>query len=688
MRRWPGARIFPILAIGGLVACCTGAMQHNAFSSPDVGRLIGERLAGLPPLPNPQLQGAIDRVITVAPSVNDSATIERALAMARSRRAVAPGAITILFRPGIYRLDRTLRLTEADSGAPESPLRLQGDPAGEVFFTGSAPLARAPVPAALTNLIAPALRDKVQGFSVPPGSRPDPAFPSRASQPDVAHPTLIVSQGDKWLTRAVWPARGYVRQKVYSPQPGPTVAPVAALPAELSARLAAEPALSAAGYWTHDWFYEERPVARIDAAASRLHVGPLTSRYPEGAAIRFRILNGFSLIDAPGDFAYSDGRLVALPFAADVAIEAARLDTVVAIAGAHDIILAGIGIRGARGDAVTITRARDIVFVDGYVGLAGASGIAVSDAQEVQIVRSVVSDVGQTGVSLTGQEGGSPARNAVIDSSISAVAQFTRAYPAAIRLTGVGHVVRGNRLMDLPQSAVIFNGQNHLILNNEIARATLETVDAGAIYSFGSLTTRGTVIAYNYFHDIVTVPELEFAPANLARSVYLDSWTSGQIVYGNLFERCSWPYWINSGEQNRIENNVFLNSGPSIGRFYDLTRHWQGELGSRIRKSLKSIDSRRAAELGIQSDSSLMKTGRGANNVVAGNILINSGTSIIDPALRPLQRLVPEHVIAEPGAETGQRIAQLRAGAIPFGATGRIALPKALRYGRLQYRGD
>jgi len=51
----------------------------------------------------------------------------------------------------------------------------------------------------------------------------------------------------------------------------------------------------------------------------------------------------------------------------------------------------------------------------------------------------------------------------------------------------------------------MFGGNNLVIEYNHIRHANLETEDTGAVYTGGRdwISSRGTVIRYNYFHDIL-----------------------------------------------------------------------------------------------------------------------------------------------------------------------------------------
>lgn len=83
----------------------------------------------------------------VAPGGNDTnagsktlpfATFQRAQREVRAVRQVRPAeGVTVVFRPGVYSLERTVEFTPEDSGAStERPVRYAAEPAGEVVISG------------------------------------------------------------------------------------------------------------------------------------------------------------------------------------------------------------------------------------------------------------------------------------------------------------------------------------------------------------------------------------------------------------------------------------------------------------------------------------------------------------------------------------------------------------------------
>ncbi len=112
-------------------------------------------------------------------------------------------------------------------------------------------------------------------------------------------------------------------------------------------------------------------------------------------------------------------------------------------------------------------------------------------------------------------------------------------------------------------NAILFAGNDHLIEFNEVFRVCLETGDAGAFYTGRNLTTRGTMIRYNHFHDIGRTVEPGRGFVDVM-SVYLDDCACGTTIFGNVFERSGRAAMIGGGRDNTIENNLFIDCDPAV----------------------------------------------------------------------------------------------------------------------------
>ena len=82
-----------------------------------------------------------------------------------------------------------------------------------------------------------------------------------------------------------------------------------------------------------------------------------------------------------------------------------------------------------------------------------------------------------------------------------------------------------------------------------------ETSDTGAFYSGRNFTSYGSVVRYNYIHDIGRENTLTIG-------IYLDDGMSGQEVYGNIIVNTgSFGIMIGGGRDNKVCNNVIITSG-------------------------------------------------------------------------------------------------------------------------------
>ena len=621
-------------------------------------------------------------VINLRPSADDSLSIDKALKIARDARVKMHGPITLLFAPGKYTLARPIVLGASDSGSPNSPLRIEGGSGGPVIFTGASPIKQTRPPENLARLIPPSMAGRVKFYQVPASYVPVPPFPRRSSGGTPAGATLTIVQGQHVFARSVWPAIGYSEQIIETPLIGQHVSPIVKLTPPLLEQLKPEPSLYSAGYWSFDWFFEEQPIASINPGQSEMNIGKLSSTYSEAPSVRFKILNGFSFLKRSGDMAFSDGLLATVPFEGDEPLSAASIDQIVDITGAHDVAFDGISIEGARSTAFVISGSHDILFANGYIGRSGGSGVSVANSQRILIDRTVISDLGESG--LTFSEDRQPVTgntdSGISNSIIFRVGILTRAYMPAIRLNGSSLSVVGNKIYNLPHSAIIFNGQNHLIDANEIFNVDLETADSGAIYSFGQLNTRGTLISRNYFHDISMPSGLIPSEANQVRGVYLDSWTSGQIIFGNLFYKVSWPFWINGGEKNVVTENIFYDDFPNAGKVNDISKHWRDQLGARIRSSLSQRMVDVAPNLRNDSNSLLMSKGLGGDNIIKDNFTINTKPSVVDASMAPYQWMTPEQRRDSSSPSLIKQLSVLKSGTWQSDAPNRAMKLATLRY--------
>ena len=135
-----------------------------------------------------------------------------------------------------------------------------------------------------------------------------------------------------------------------------------------------------------------------------------------------------------------------------------------------------------------------------------------------------------------------------------------------IVLDGVGNRASHNLIHDGPRIGILFSGNNLMIEYNHIRHMNLETEDTGMVYTGGRdwISSRGTVIRYNYFHDSIGFSRHNgrWGWSSFSWGVYLDDNTGGVDVIGNIVARCSRAgLHLHNGRDNHIENNIFIDGG-------------------------------------------------------------------------------------------------------------------------------
>ncbi len=144
------------------------------------------------------------------------------------------------------------------------------------------------------------------------------------------------------------------------------------------------------------------------------------------------------------------------------------------------------------------------------------------------------------------------------------------AYTPAIYAAAVGLAIRHNLFYGAVHQVIAVESNDVLIEYNEIHDAVLECSDMGAIYFGRNPTLLGTVIRYNYFHDIGN----QYAGAGQF-GIYIDDGSMGAEIIGNLFSSIHDAAVMHHGAQfSLVSNNVFVDT-PRGFRFVE----WAGTAG-------------------------------------------------------------------------------------------------------------
>lgn len=618
-------------------------------------------------------------IIRVSPNGGTSSdALDAALAKARQ----AHKGVTISLSPGIYRLTRTLKIGPGDSGSTDAPLHIVGDPKGAVEFVGTTPLTRVPIPPQLNALIPPIAREHVRAYRLPTEAARDFADePARFPRPVGMASAVVATQDGKILHLAQWPNKGYTLVPIKLPNIAGPISPSLPVARDKINHWLHEPSLRIGGYFTYDWYYETNTVKSIDPLLSLVNVNTLSSHYGEAKVVRYKILNAFAEIDQPGEYAIdpSESVIVTWPFT-DSPVEISIVNDLVSVKDAHDVVIDGVALSGARQDALSIYSSHNITFQNGFLGDVGRNGVDIEGGSSVTISRSVITNIGETAAWISGGEQSTlaPSGHKLIDLIITDFGQLEKTYRAGVDIRGVGQAVIGSYINNGPHSAILYAGNEHLFSNNEISNVNLETGDSGAIYTGADLTSRGTRIENNYFHDIHRNPGLPEVA-----SIYLDAYGSGNIVTSNLFVDTDLPIWMNSGSSNVITGNIFVRPSQTAIDLRDLSASYNRGNGLRAQRSLAKITpaiQRRYGSAVLSENDGIPR-----NNVIGANIRLGGKPMTLESGIVANQKMLPDMSFLDHGARTPREIANaLHLASVPskfpFIMADRRGILSSLRY--------
>ncbi len=324
------------------------------------------------------------------------------------------------------------------------------------------------------------------------------------------------------------------------------------------------------GYWTYDWADTYERVASLDVSSRTVTTVPPHGQYGYTAGKRFYFLNVLEELDEAGEW-YLDRKTGILyfwppapPKPGDVVVSLLE-EPLIVVRDAANVTIEGLCFEAARGSAVIITGGSANVIRNCEFRCLGNDAVHVTGGSKHVVSDCHVHDIGEAGIRISGGDRKTltPGGHHVLRNHIHDYSLWCRTYRPAIGMDGVGHRIANNVIHDAPHNAILFGGNDHVIELNDISRVCLQTGDAGAIYAGRNMTMRGTVIRWNYFHDITRVigDSQHFVDV---MSVYLDDCFCGTTIFGNVFVRAGRAAMIGGGRDNRIENNVFVDCNPSV----------------------------------------------------------------------------------------------------------------------------
>lgn len=228
----------------------------------------------------------------------------------------------------------------------------------------------------------------------------------------------------------------------------------------------------------------------------------------------------------------------------------------------------GFTLEGCYGSSIVVRNAQEIDISGNTIYNAGKFGVEIVGGYSNTILGNDIYNVGGGGIKIgiSDLDNPEPGQNRAENNYIHHVGRIFK-NSSGIDCRGVGNVVAHNRIQYTPRMGITFNGRDHNIEYNHVHHVNQETQDSGVIYcSQIDWTKRGNVVRYNYLHNSGGYGRSDntgkWQSPIETYGIYLDDWTSGTQVYGNIIaDTASGGIFIHGGRDNDIENNVIMDGG-------------------------------------------------------------------------------------------------------------------------------
>ncbi|MBR6558554.1 MAG: right-handed parallel beta-helix repeat-containing protein [Clostridia bacterium] len=410
------------------------------------------------------------------------------------------------------------------------------------------------------------------------------------------------------------------------------------------------------GYLTVSYFDHSAKVTLGDGKITLNDVGgsDVVAHSDEHNGTWFWFYNVLEEIDSPGEY-YIDRASGMLYLYAPEDLDTAEIvisvndGDLVHGTDTKNIIFKDIAFTASRREAIRFYSSENIT-IDGCLIAGTRFGGVSADGTKITIKNCDLHDIGAYAVGVSGGDSKKliSSENLVYNNKIYDFAQIKRTYNPGISLNGCGGTATHNEIYNAAHTALMYAGQLATFEYNEVYNVCLETLDCGAFYTGRSLSWYGTVIRYNYFHDIGS----DELPGNRksyfrASGIYLDDGLSGVEVYGNIIKNTTGRgIYIGGGRDVIVSNNIIIDPDIFVIEFdsrmwdaaftdygwfslshlenmtADVSKYFEGEDGEIWREKFPSLAAAKFDYTAEAPDPTLVISP--VNNVVTNNIYVSS----------------------------------------------------------------
>jgi hypothetical protein len=527
---------------------------------------------------SPRLQG-LDLYVSTSGSDSNSGTSTAPFAtITQARLAVRTlagtsglpaGGVNVWIHGGYYNLSAPLSFDSGDSGTSSSPINYSAFPGELVYVTGAQslnPAAFAVVTSSspVWSRIDASARGNLYSVSLPAlGITNYGTLKSGGFGLSVISGLELFCNGQP-MTLGRWPNAGQPFARTTSAQSNTQFTYSGTRPQ----RWTQAPDMWFHGLWNTTWADYQLGVTSMNASTGAFTVAPSPLEFGIGANQPFYAFNLLEEIDEPGEY-YVDrtnGILYLWPTVplASSNLQASMLEaSLVQLNATSYVTFRNITFEATRGPLLQVTSGMGSGATGCLFRNSGEYAVSISGTSN-GIDQCEIADSGEDGVILSGGVRSSltAGNNYVTNCRIHRAGRLSWAYHPGINLNdGCGNLAAHNMVDEMPHSAVLITGNDHVIEYNEISRACQFTSDVGAIYSGRDWGYRGNVIDGNFIHHIQGSAE-----GSNTHGVFLDDLMSSAEVSGNvIYDVSGAAIACGGGRDNVMMNNIIGQCG--IGHF-------------------------------------------------------------------------------------------------------------------------
>jgi len=328
------------------------------------------------------------------------------------------------------------------------------------------------------------------------------------------------------------------------------------------------------------------PIRTIDKTTRIITLAGDTD-YPIRKGDRYFIQNLLEELDSPGEW-YLDRRSRILYYwpstSSDInqiSVTAPALESVIGVTAdpvtkdaPEHIMIVGFTVEACEGTAIIVNGARNCLIARNVVRNSGKHGIVINGGSQNYVIGNDIYETGSAGISISGGDRKTllPSSHHARNNHIHGTGRLNKYY-GGIECIGVGNAISHNLINETPQAGITFDGNDHIIEYNHVHHVNQETEDSGIIYTCArDWTKRGNAIKFNYLHDSGgygrrNINEEWQAPFQ-TWGIYLDDWTSGTNIYGNItVSTYNGGVFVHGGRDNTIENNILVEGTTGQAQF-------------------------------------------------------------------------------------------------------------------------